>query len=91
MNKLYLSETDRKIAGVSGGIGQAYGVDSTLVRLLWVFVTLVTGIVPGIVLYLLAIIIIPESPTEKIPDKPKDDDGQDGGGGYRHPLEDKFS
>ena len=83
--KLYLSETDRKIAGVCGGIGEAYGIDSTLIRLLWVFVTLVTGFIPGIILYLLAVIIIPEKPEEKIPPKPKDEEKP------KHPLEDKMS
>ena len=85
MKKLYLSETDRKIAGVCGGIGEAYGIDSTLIRLLWVFVTLVSGFIPGIILYLLAVIIIPEKPEEKIPPKPKDEEKP------KHPLEDKMS
>jgi phage shock protein C len=74
MSKLHLSNTDRKIAGVCGGIGESYDVDSTLIRLLWVFLTLVTGVIPGIILYLLAIIIIPEKPVEKIPPKPKDEE-----------------
>jgi hypothetical protein len=43
----------------------------------------VTGVIPGVVLYLLAIIIIPERPEEKIPEKPKDDDERRE---PRHPL-----
>lgn len=74
MKKLYLSEKDRKIAGVCGGIGEAYDIDSTLCRLIWVFVVLVTGIFPGIILYLIAVIVIPERPKENIPEKPTDDD-----------------
>lgn len=62
--KLYLSETDRKIAGVCGGMGEAYGIDPTLCRILWVFLTLVSGIMPGVVLYLIAIIIIPAKPGD---------------------------
>lgn len=77
--KLYLSETDRKIAGVCGGIGEAYGIDSTLCRLLWAFITIVSGILPGVLLYLIAVIVIPEKPKAKtntppqnIPSKPQD-------------------
>lgn len=78
-NKLYLSETDRKIAGVCGGLGEAYDIDPTLCRLLWAFLTLVSGILPGVILYLVAIIVIPEHPSKvssKVPPKPVDDDEQ---------------
>jgi phage shock protein PspC (stress-responsive transcriptional regulator) len=78
-NKLYLSEKDRKIAGVCGGIGETYGIDITLCRLLWAFLTLVSGILPGIILYLIAIIVIPENPNStlpKTPPKPVDHDEQ---------------
>lgn len=78
-NKLYLSETDRKIAGVCGGIGETYGVDPTLCRLLWVFLTLVSGILPGVILYLVAVIVIPEHPSSvrpPVPPKPVDESDQ---------------
>ena len=38
--KLYKSETDRKILGVCGGIADYFGIDSTIVRLIVVFITL---------------------------------------------------
>jgi phage shock protein C len=62
MKKLYLSESDKKIAGICGGIGETYGVDSTLVRLVWVFIGLATAIIPALVTYIVAWIIIPEKP-----------------------------
>ena len=34
--KLYKSSTDKKIAGVCGGIAEYFNIDSTLVRLAWV-------------------------------------------------------
>ncbi|MFA5838517.1 MAG: PspC domain-containing protein [Candidatus Paceibacterota bacterium] len=58
--KIYLSKTDKKIAGVCGGIGEAFDVDSTLIRLVWIILTAVTGIVPGIVAYLISWMIIPK-------------------------------
>ncbi|MBU1557709.1 PspC domain-containing protein, partial [Patescibacteria group bacterium] len=37
IKKLHLSKTDKKIAGVCGGIGETFGVDSTIVRLIFIF------------------------------------------------------
>lgn len=65
MKRLYLSATDKKLAGVGGGIGDYFDVDPTLVRLAWILVTILTGIVPGIVAYIIAVIVIPKVPTEK--------------------------
>jgi phage shock protein C len=55
--KLYLSETDKKIGGVCGGIAEYFDVDSTLIRLAWVLLILFGG--SGLLLYLIAWIIIP--------------------------------
>lgn len=33
--KLYRSLTDRKISGVCGGIAKYFGIDATIVRLIW--------------------------------------------------------
>jgi phage shock protein C len=60
MKRLYRSPTDKKIAGVFGGIGEAWDIDPTLLRLSAVFVGLITGIVPLVVTYLLAVWIIPQ-------------------------------
>jgi phage shock protein C len=63
MKKLYLSRTDRKIGGVCGGIGETYGIDSTLIRLAWVFLGLATAVIPALITYIVAWIIIPEKPN----------------------------
>lgn len=62
MRKLYRSLTDRRWLGVCGGLASYFGVDSTLVRLAAAIVTLATGIVPGLVLYFVAAVIIPLEP-----------------------------
>jgi phage shock protein C len=59
MKKLYRSKKNRMITGVCGGIGDYLEVDPTLIRLLWVGVTLY-GILPGIITYLVAWVLIPE-------------------------------
>ena len=55
--KLYKSSTDKKLAGVCGGIAEYFGIDSTLVRLGWVVFSLLGG--SGLLAYILAAIIIP--------------------------------
>jgi phage shock protein C len=62
MKKLYLSNTDKKIFGVCGGIAETYDIDPTIVRLVTVFLTLVTFVVPLIVTYIIAGIIMPRKP-----------------------------
>lgn len=56
--RLYRSKTNRTIAGVCGGIGEYFGIDPTIVRLLWVGFSLAGGV--GIIFYIAALIIIPE-------------------------------
>ena len=60
MKKLYLSKTDRKISGVCGGLAKYFEVDSALMRLLVIFVSLVTAVVPSIITYIVAAMIIPK-------------------------------
>ena len=64
MKKLYRSKTDSKIFGVCGGVGESYDVDPTLVRLGVVFICVATGIVPVLLTYIVAWMIIPEKPAE---------------------------
>jgi phage shock protein C len=65
VKKLYLSRVDKKICGVCGGIGAYFEIDSSLVRLGWLLMTVGTGIVPGILAYFIAAIVIPRSPVAK--------------------------
>ena len=64
MRKLYISKTNSKIFGVCGGIGEAYDIDPTLVRLIVVFFCLATGVAPLLLTYLAAGIIVPKKTTE---------------------------
>ena len=57
--KLYLSERDKKIAGVCGGIAEYLNVDSTLIRLLWVLAAFIFG--GGVLAYIIAWLIIPKA------------------------------
>jgi phage shock protein C len=63
MKKLYVSKTNRKIFGVCGGIGEAYDIDPTLVRLAVIFLCFATAILPVVLTYLAAWVIVPEELT----------------------------
>ena len=59
--KLYKSSTDKKLAGVCGGLAEYFNIDSTLVRLGWVVFGLLGG--SGLLAYIIAAIIIPRAPA----------------------------
>jgi len=57
---LTLSATDRKLAGVCGGLAEYFGVDPTAVRLLWVILSILLGaVIGGVIAYLAAWLIMP--------------------------------
>lgn len=58
MKHLYRSRTDRKIAGICGGIGQYFNIDPTLVRLLAVLGLLFIG--GTFWAYVIMMLVIPE-------------------------------
>ena len=57
--RLSRSATDKKLAGVCGGIAEYFGVDSTIIRL--VFALLVVGWGTGIAAYIVAALVLPEA------------------------------
>ncbi|NLM25237.1 MAG: PspC domain-containing protein [Firmicutes bacterium] len=57
--KLYLSN-NRKLGGVCAGIAEYFGIDPTVVRLLWVLTFFAYGI--GFLSYFICWLIIPKSP-----------------------------
>ena len=59
MKKLYRSVSDKKLAGVCGGIAEYFGLDATLIRVGWAIVSLFS---PGILAYIVCALIIPEKP-----------------------------
>lgn len=58
MKKLYRSETDKKLAGVCGGIAEYFNIDSSLIRIGWVIFTFAGG--AGVLAYIIAAIILPK-------------------------------
>ncbi len=64
MKKMYKSNKDKMIFGVCGGIGEFFGVSSTLIRLLFVIFTLARG--SGVLFYIIAAIIMPSDNVYKL-------------------------
>ncbi len=56
--KLYRSLDNRMICGVCAGVGEYFNIDPTLIRLLWVILT-IGGFGTGLLIYIIAAIIIP--------------------------------
>jgi len=63
--KLYRSNDDKMITGLLGGVGEYFEIDATIVRLGVAFISVVTGIIPGFLFYLLASWIVPKKHTGK--------------------------
>ncbi len=59
MTRLYRSETNKKIAGICGGMGEVLNVDPTFIRLLAVFLLFTPATFAVLVTYLIAWWIIP--------------------------------
>lgn len=60
--RLYRSRTDSMLAGVCGGIAEYFELDPTLVRIAYIVLSLLSAAFPGILVYLILWIVIPEHP-----------------------------
>ena len=66
--RLYRSTTDKRLAGVCGGLGEYFHVDSTLIRVAWAGIAIITlpfgagGLVIGGLAYAACRLIIPVEP-----------------------------
>lgn len=58
------SRRHKMIAGVCGGLAEWLGWDPTVVRILYVLVSIFSAAFPGILVYLLLWIIMPKAPAE---------------------------
>ncbi|VVB52596.1 PspC domain protein [uncultured archaeon] len=61
------SKTDKVIDGVCGGIAEYFGIDSVIVRLIFVVLVFLNGI--GLLLYIILVIIMPSAGQASQPPK----------------------
>ena len=64
MKNLYRSEDNKVFSGILGGLGEYWGIDPVLLRAGYIFVTFVTGLVPGALAYFICRFIIPKKPKQ---------------------------
>jgi phage shock protein C len=60
MKRLVLNQRDKKLTGLCAGLSDYFEVDVTIVRLIVLTVVIMTGVVPGLLLYLIASAITPK-------------------------------
>jgi len=61
------SRSNRMIAGVCAGIAKNFNLDPTLVRILFVLVSIFSAAFPGIIVYVILWIVLPEEGTATPP------------------------
>jgi phage shock protein C len=62
--RLMRSKTNRMVAGVCGGIGEYFGIDANIIRVVWIVITALSGFLPGILAYVLVWLVVPEGGEE---------------------------
>ena len=60
MKRLHRSQSNKVIAGVLGGLGETYEIDPKLVRIITLLLCLLTAVLPFVIVYIVAWIIVPE-------------------------------
>jgi len=65
VKRLYRSRRERKLAGVCGGLGEYLEVDPTVARVVYLLGTIMTGFFPGIFIYFVLVLIMPEEPLNR--------------------------
>mgnify|MGYP004538336017 FL=1 len=58
--RLYRTRTDRKLAGVCGGVADYFNIDPTIVRVIWALLAFFYG--TSVLLYLIMALVVPEKP-----------------------------
>ena len=58
--RLYRSRTNSMLAGVCGGIAEYFDLDPTLIRLAYIVVSVLSAAFPGLLVYIILWIVIPE-------------------------------
>lgn len=65
--KLTKSSNNRVIAGVLGGFGEYLNVKPNTLRIIYLIITALTSFIPGIVIYLMLAVLMPDDPHRDTP------------------------
>ncbi len=61
MEKKLLRSQNKMLAGVCAGIAEYFDIDPTLVRVLYVVLTLFSAAFPGLLLYIILLLLMPQA------------------------------
>ena len=61
--KLYRPRQGRMLSGVCAGLANYFGMDPTLVRVIYAILSVCTAIITGVLIYFILLLIIPEEPN----------------------------
>lgn len=61
MEKKLTRSRNKLLAGVCAGVAEYFGIDTTLLRILYAVCTLFSGAFPGLILYIILMVIMPEA------------------------------
>ena len=64
MKRLRRSRKEKMIAGVCGGLAEYFDLDPTIMRIIYVVVSIVSVAFPGILVYIILWIVMPEADGE---------------------------
>lgn len=59
MKRLVRSQSQKMIAGVCGGLAEYFDMDPTVVRVIYVILSILSVAFPGLLIYLLLVFVIP--------------------------------
>jgi phage shock protein PspC (stress-responsive transcriptional regulator) len=59
VNKLVRSRSNRKLAGVLGGLSKSIGIDPTVLRVIFIVLLFTTGVFPMTLIYALLVFLLP--------------------------------
>ncbi len=63
MKKLYRSDKDKVLAGLLGGLGEYSNIDPVVLRVVFIVLLILTGLFPFVIIYVVALFIVPQRPT----------------------------
>jgi phage shock protein C len=58
--QLFRSEQNKVWTGIIGGVGEYFSIDPTILRVAWVLITIFSGVLPGLIVYIISAFIIPK-------------------------------
>ena len=57
-DKKLVRSADKKIAGVCGGLAEYFGMDASVVRIIWLLATIFTAFA-GVLIYIILMLVMP--------------------------------